>query len=184
MIQLVGSMLSVLLCFFPTTILICSSEDINIKLLTNLDIPCSHTELCLTLEQFSENADQYSQSNVSLTVEFLPGDHRLTSPVTVYNISNLTMYSQTKIATIVCHHDHFVYFELINITFGQLINLALLGCGLGDNYIYKHHPAFEIHSSDISIKECEFHDTRATVIYALYCNITIYNSDFLTHQMV
>ena len=181
MIRLLGSMLSVILCFFPTIILLCSSKDINIKLLTNSDTPCSHTELCLTLEQFSENADQYSQSNVSLTVEFLPGDHRSMSPVTVYNISNLIMYSRTKTANIVCYRDHFAYFELINITFGQLISLTFLGCGLGDSYVYIHHwhPALKICFSDLSIQECKFHNTRATVIDAFYCNITIFKSEFI-----
>ena len=124
------------------------------------------------------NSDQYSWSNVSLSVEFLSGDHRLTSPVTIYNISSLTMYSRNKNASIIFYH--FAYFELINITFAQLINLTFLGRGLGDSYaLYQPHSALEILSTNTSVKECKFHNTQARVIYARYCDITIHKSEFV-----
>ena len=168
-------MLSVILYFFPILILICSSEGIDIKLLTNTDTPCPPTEICLTLEQFSENNSSWSNTNVSLNVEFLPGDHRLMSPVIINRVSNLTMYSRTKDANIICYH--IAYFELISITFAHLINLTFIGCGLGESYT-ELHPAFKIYLSDLNINECTFLESKGRVIDAQFCSITIYKSEF------
>ena len=185
MLQLPGilSAIFAILCY-SSTVILCSSEVqdykyISIKLLTNLDQPCPYTELCLTLEQFSENANQY-YGNTSLTLEFLPGDHWLTSSVTVHNVSNLTLFSQTADANIICS-SHFAYFKLTDITIAQLTHLTFLGCGPGDNiYVTSALAALDIFSvSNLNIKECKFHNSKRRVVDAMFCNITIYKSEFI-----
>ena len=179
-------MIFAILCY-SSTVILCSSEVqdykyISIKLLTNLDQPCPYTEPCLTLEQFSENASQY-YGNTSLTLEFLPGDHWLASPVTVHNVSNLTLFSQTTDANIICS-SHFAYIELTDITIAQLTHLTFLGCGPGDIYVTRALAALDIFSvSDLNIRECKFHNSKGRVVDAMFCNITIYKSEFINSSI-
>ena len=185
MLQLQG-ILSAILCF-SSAVILCISEVqdykyISIKLLTNLDHPCPYAEPCLTLEQFSENASQY-YGNLSLILEFLPGDHRLTSPIIVQDVSNLTLFSQITDANIICSR-HFVHFELRNIAIAQLTHLTFLGCGPGNIYVTRALAALDIFSvSDLNIRECKFHNSKGRVVVATFCNITIYKSEFINSSI-
>ena len=98
-----------ILCFFLTVCMSTSVEGdyISIKLTIIPESSCPHTEPCLTLQQFSENASQYNDTNTSLTLELYPGDHRLSSPVVIQGISHLKIYSHdAKNVTIIQCSDH------------------------------------------------------------------------------
>ena len=176
-----SALLTVLLHFSAIIVILCASEpevlnDISIKILTDSDSPCPPTEQCLTLEQFRRNASQYSRSNISLTLEFLPGDHRLTAPVTFNAVSNLTLLSRTENANIICFNksNHTVHFTFKNIMIGELTRLTFLECGLND-----HYAAFKIiNSSNLTIKECMILDSKGVALKAEFSNITMYKSTF------
>ena len=176
-----SALLALAVLYFSAIVILCTSElevlnYINIKVITNSATPCSPTaaELCLTLEQFSENATRYSYSNTSLTLEFLPGDHRLTSHAIVNAVSNLTLFSQTTNANIICYNNsgHPLYFEFLDIAIVEVTHLTFLGCG------FNNFAALKVISSNLSIKECMFHDLKGIAVDAKSSNITMYKSKF------
>ena len=179
-----SALLTVLLHFSAIIVILCTSEpevlnnDVSIKILTDSDSPCPPTELCLTLEEFRKNASQYSLSDISLTLEFLPGDHILTAPVIFNDISNLTLLSRTENANIICFSksNHAVHFQFSKIAIGELTRLTFLGCGLNDYYV-----ALKIiNSSNLTIKENMVRDSKGLAVKAPseFSNITLHKSKF------
>ena len=167
-------------------------DHISTMLIISPGSPCPYTEdsepcTCLTLKEFSDNASQYSynQNTSGLILKFLPGNHILTSQITVQNISYLKMlsYYNGESAAIIQCSDH-ASFRFINITMAQLVHLTFNRCGkryliytMINNRLIA--ALFNIVFSKISINECSFHHSKGTVIDARYCNISIYKCEFI-----
>ena len=164
------------------------------------DIPCS-TQPCLTLEQFSALS---IKSNLSLTLEFLPGNHGLASQLTIQNISLLSMFSDTKNVNIVC--DQFASFDLTNVGFIIVKYLTFYECGerftsgravfsiffssltiSGCTFFYSKVRVFYVQQSNISINECVFSSSYSGVLYAeqseVHDNGSIYYNTSYTNNV-
>ena len=88
---------------------------------------------CLTLAQFLARSSHFLRSNVVLV--FGPGTHNLTTGLTVSNLRNVSMTSnsQQMIPVIRCHSISLGYYSS-NITFSHsqdihITNLEFIGCG-------------------------------------------------------
>ena len=94
-----------ILYFFPA---ICTATEVY-HCIKPSDANWVNTEPCLTLQQFGDNAsltrNQYSFRNISLTLEFLPGNHSLSSHVFIGEIAHMKIFSQAKNVSITCT-DH------------------------------------------------------------------------------
>ena len=167
---MVPGVLFAILCFIPMT---CMASEVHHYIKPS----CSYTESCFTLEQFSENAGQYSNSNTSLTLELLPGDHNLSSSIIIQNIALLKLFSQTKNVDIIC--TDIAHFEFTSVATLEFTNLTFHGCGLGKSINNYKYPVLIIHFSNLYLRECKFHRSKDIVIFARYSNINIYKSEFV-----
>lgn len=145
---------------------ILEQEHISINLTISPNSQCPNADLCLTLEEFSEDASQYSHhSNTSLTLELLPGNHSLSSTVTIQNILHLKMLSLDAEYDTIIQCSHLAGFKLININMTELVHLTFDGCGV-HNDIPRLSTALYIFSGNLIIRECKFHHSTRQVIYS------------------
>ena len=89
--------------------------------------PCLEESSCLTLLQFAANAQDYLDSNVSLI--FLPGYHSLDSRLSVHNISELSMHSNSTLSPspiIFCQEQASINFSSIDVVY--ISHLKFVGC--------------------------------------------------------
>ena len=82
------------------------------------------TQSCFTLNEFAANVQSLT---ITTSVVFLPGNHSLTSHLTIRNETNFLMISNTNNLWIICN-EH-ANFRFISTSFVQIKNLAFLGCG-------------------------------------------------------
>ena len=88
----------------------------------------------LTLSQFAAYSDDFLHLNTTLV--FLPGTHYLTGSLTISNLVNFSMTSQSTTAHLVCtkysDNIHFSHSQYIH-----MANLKFIGCGgnLVDNVV-------------------------------------------------
>ena len=88
----------------------------------------SCTESCLTLSQFAANSSDIVYSNTTLAMVFLPGTHYLnTANLTLSNVENIAMESESFSAQIVCSYYHNIHFSLSQLI--HISNLEFIGCG-------------------------------------------------------
>ena len=153
----------------------CSASEVHIyiKPTAVLDSSCNDSHPCLTLEQFSESDSQYSRRNISLILEFLPGNHNLSSLISIYRIAFLKLFSQAKNSSIVC-----TSFNLSYITRVEFLDLTFHRCG-DDSTVYSLNSILSILSSNLFLRKCKFYHSKVTVITGEHCNITIYKSEFI-----
>ena len=137
--------------------------------ISSVESPCSH-QPCLTLEQFSDNASLYSGANTPLTLDLLPGNHTLSSYLTLVDISSLKIFSVKSKAHIVCTSIG-GGFQLINVGQAQLTNVILDKCG-SDTKKLTTAAALIIKSSAIVINSCVFINSRGLVIHSVSGNIS------------
>ena len=167
---------------------ICQTSEVHLfirPLITPISSQCSHHQPCLTLEEFSINATQYSNTNASLLLELLPGNHNLSSSIFIHNITFLRVFSQSaKKVNIIC--GNLANFSLTRIAVIELMHLTFDGCGKSKyQYIYRYGSDFKlvavlsISSSNLHLRECKFHRSRGVIITAWNCNIKINRSEFI-----
>ena len=176
MVQLRTHLSVFLLCYSYAATHIASEVYLYIKPSTASKSPYP-TESCLTLEQFSENASQYSDSSASIILEFLPGSHNLQSIISIHNnITHLKCFSRAKNVTIIIYAT----FELINVTRVELVYLKFDGFGRS----LRSPPQLNVTTSNLHLKECKFHRSHeGVIIRAERCIIEIYSykSEFIDH---
>ena len=176
--QRVPRVLSVILCLTYLPV-ICMSSKVH-HYIKPSESPCPYADpSCLTLEQVSENISQYSNSNTSLTLEILPGNHSLSSSMFIQNITFLKLFSQTKNVYIIC--TDLARFGFMNVTTVEFTNLTFHGCG-PDKWSTQssvQYAVLSIYSSNLYIKECKLHHSKQLIVFARFCNITIYKSEFI-----
>lgn len=150
--------------------------------------PTDH-ESCLTLQQFSENASQYSNSSGSLILEFLPGNHslQLQPTISIHNVTHLKFFSRAKNVSII--YTNSATFELINVAIIEFSYLTFHGFGrshLPFQIRYQSRPVYilGIASSNLYLKECKFHHSKGTIIIAESCNIEIYKSESINISQI
>ena len=134
---------------------------------------------CLTLEQFSVNASEYSYSNISLTLEFLPGNRSLSSPIFIGYIAYMKLFSQAKNVNITCtNHGCFRFTGIARV---ELTYLTFHGYGLKTltKFPNKVLSVLFIYSSNLYLNECKFYHLKETVILSEHSNIKIYKSEFI-----
>ena len=184
MFQLIEIMYSIVgILYFVPAAVVCTSAFIpgqdctSINLTISPKSQCSNADPCFTLEEFSKNASQYSHYiNTSLTLEFLPGNHSLSSSITLQNILCLRMLSlDVENATII--HCTCSCFSFINITMTQLVHLTFDGSGGTHNDTLRLWTLY-VWSGNLTIKECKFYHSKGRLIMARYCNIKIYECVF------
>ena len=88
----------------------------------SLDAPCT------TLSSFATNTSNYVQLNAQLDLVLLPGNHTLRSKLTLININQLQLLSNTSHSNVVCINNA-VRFEFTNITHILISGVNFLGCG-------------------------------------------------------
>ena len=117
--------------FLQLVFFICSLNDAagkvyNIITISNPADLCSATP-CLTLSTLATRWNYYVLDYSNTTLVFLPGTHYLTVNVSVSNVNNFSMISESTTAKIMCgdnSHIHFNYSKYIGIS-----NLEFIGCG-------------------------------------------------------
>ena len=81
---------------------------------------------CITLFQFAANSGHYLHSNTSLV--FLPGTHHLsTVNLTLSNLENFVMISDSSTTQIKCTGDSHIYFGQLQCI--RISNLEFIACG-------------------------------------------------------
>ena len=161
---------------------ICQTSEVHLfihPVITTISSQCSHHQSCLTLEEFSVNATQYSNTNTSLLLELLPGTHNLSSSIFIRDITLLRVFSQSdKGVSIICG-NHLAKFSLITITTIEFMYLTFTGCGRSNWLIQDSVEVLSILNSNLHFRECKFHHLRGVIIAAQYCNIKINKSEFI-----
>jgi hypothetical protein len=93
---------------------------------SNSSYRCTVQSHCLTLSQFAANSSHYLNTS-NTTLVFLPGTHHLSNVnLTLSNVQDFTMKSESSRAQIKCTNDssmHFSQSQSIHIT-----NLEFIGC--------------------------------------------------------
>ena len=93
---------------------------------TNSTDHCTMQLPCLTLSQFAANSSHYLHSNTTLV--FLPGTHHLSKVhLTVSNVEEFMMKSESFTAQITCINDSNMYFSQSHSI--RITNLEFIGCG-------------------------------------------------------
>lgn len=155
-------MLGIILCF-SSAIVSCTVEVLNYSF-TTPESPCRFIQRCLTLQEFSENANQHFRNTTFLNLEFLPGNHELSSAVLVHGATHLKLYSQIENTSILCsHHAHFIF---RNVSIVELTYITFCGCGK-DNYTHLNissRAVILVDSQNLIISKCIFSNLKGRVI--------------------
>ena len=160
-------MLGMLLLSFINTATKCQ---IFIKPSTSTDCPVA-LHPCLTIEKFVTTLPLYH--GVDTTLKFLPGNHILTSTMSIQNINSFTMQSViNNTITIVC--NQFAGFEFSNISDVKIQSITFSNCGEPSAFdSTQGRPVFNIQLSVIKICASTFSYSKGKVIHAWQSNIII-----------
>ena len=104
-----------------------ASEAYHICFTANSTLTDLCTTPCLTLSEFAANLSHHYIFYSNTTLLFLPGTHYLTVNVSISNLKNFSMTSESMTAQVVCRnysHVHFNHSQYISIS-----NLEFIGCG-------------------------------------------------------
>ena len=138
---------------------------------------CSvHREPCVTLSQFAANSSQYLQSNTTVTLVLLEGDHTLNTQLMVEGIIAFFIHSQTGL-NVTCENGFMMY--LRNIGDVQLHNVTFRECKIEVNAV-KNFFMINIFFTDFDDTFDEFRvllleQTNATILnttFKIFMNIT------------
>ena len=124
------------------------------------------TASCLTLSKFATHLNRYLHSNTTLM--FLPGTHYLTINMSVWNMTNFSMISESITVQVVCRNYSHISFS--HSQYISLSNLEFIGCG--GNQVE--------HVEEFIVKDTKFdgQNTSSTVLEITGTVAQIFDSTF------
>ena len=112
---------------------LCNGMILYVKPTESLDTPVCDTNLCHSLDTYAKQHEEYFKSNVTFVL--LPGNHTLSDPLVVSNVTNFTfrgvdstyVLGVASSVKIICNHSYIIFKHSIKLT---IQNLTLYGCGV------------------------------------------------------
>ena len=97
---------------------------LHYTIVTSPNETCEETEQCLTLSQFANNSSEYLNTNTTVMLHFLEGEHHLDSTIMIRNIDAFHMSSQRDSNVAIVCNDYSSRFEVNNVRFVHIIGLT------------------------------------------------------------
>jgi len=112
---------------------LCNGMVLYVKPTESLDTPVCDSNLCHSLDTYAKQSKEYFKSNVTFVL--LPGNHTLSDPLVVSNVTNFTfrgvdstyVLGVASSVKIICNHSYIIFKHSIKLT---IQNLTLYGCGV------------------------------------------------------
>ena len=137
------------------------------------DSHCHHVP-CFTLDTFVEKQSEYFISNATFVL--LPGNHPLSVPLVVSNVSNLTLSgtqdSMVNNVSIVCNHSYLLFNHSINVT---IQNLKLSSCGINSSMYGKSSGCYLPQYSFMNAASSYNCELMSTLSFDTVLNLNIVN---------
>ena len=111
---------------------LCNGMILYVKPTESLDTTVCDTNLCCSLDTYAKQREEYFKSNVTFVL--LPGNHTLSDPLVVSNVTNLTfrgvdtayILGVAPSVKIICSHSYFLFQYSTEVV---IQDLMLYGCG-------------------------------------------------------
>ena len=148
---------------------------------TNTSCP---THPCYTLSEYAKDPGQYF-NETNLTLQFLPGTHRLNVNLTITNIHQLEITNAVVPTKVVC--DSNVGFTLRNISVVRIEGLAFVACAKsgkvqGSNDVIPTYYGLHFRSVQTAeIIDCTFQDSYGSALGVVDTHVVLRGNRFLNN---
>ena len=166
----------------------CSGENVYCVIPTATSCSsCPHNNHCATISEYAQEAGLYFTSNTAMV--FLPGDHTLSTNITVVNVTRLTIHGESSSgnrATVICSGS--VGLRFTSMVEFKIDSLSLTSCSRKHAVIYANHltitqVALYLQSTQSAeLVNCSFHDNLGTALRVDDTNITLAGNSEFTHN--